>query len=68
MPLVHVVIGNLKNFLNGTFYGVLLKYLQEYLNELSYRLNGRFWESQLPLRLLNVCLAHELVKWVENCL
>lgn len=37
LPLVHVIIGNLKKFLNGTFHGVSLKYLQEYLNEFSYR-------------------------------
>ena len=29
LPLVHVIIGNLKKFLNGTFHGVSLKYLQE---------------------------------------
>ena len=67
LPLVHVVIGNLKKFLNGTFHGVSLRYLQEYLNEFSYRFNRRFWEPQLPLRLLNACLTHAPVKFAENC-
>jgi hypothetical protein len=29
LPLVHIMIDNLKKFLNGTFHGVLHKYLQE---------------------------------------
>jgi transposase-like protein len=66
LPLVHIVIGNLKKFLNGTFHGVSLKYLQEYLDEFSYRFNRRFWEPELPLRLLNACLSHVPVKLAEN--
>jgi len=58
LPLVHIVIGNMKTFLNGTFHGVTHKYLQEYLDEFCYRFNRRFWESELPLRLLNACMAH----------
>jgi transposase-like protein len=58
LPLVHIVIGNMKTFLNGTFHGVTHKYLQEYLDEFCYRFNRRLWESELPLRLLNACLAH----------
>ena len=58
LPLVHIVIGNMKTFLNGTFHGVTHKYLQEYLDEFCYRFNRRFWEPELPLRLLNACLSH----------
>ena len=58
LPLVHIVIGNMKIFLNGTFHGVSHKYLQEYLDEFCYRFNRRFWEPELPFRLLNACLAH----------
>ncbi len=58
LPLVHIVIGNMKTFLNGTFHGVTHKYLQEYLDEFCYRFNRRFWEAELPLRLLNACMAH----------
>lgn len=58
LPLVHTIIGNLKTFLNGTFHGVTHKYLQEYLDEFCYRFNRRFWEHELPLRLLNACLSH----------
>ena len=33
LPWVHVVIGNLKAFLLGTYHGVSPTYLQAYLNE-----------------------------------
>jgi transposase-like protein len=66
LPLVHIVIGNLKTFLNGTFHGVSQRYLHEYINEFCYRFNRRFWEYELPMRLLNACLAHVPIK-TENC-
>lgn len=65
LPLVHIMIGNMKKFLNGTFHGVSSSYLQEYLDEFCYRFNRRFWEPELPLRLLNACLAHVPVKIAE---
>ena len=58
LPMVHIMIGNMKKFLNGTYHGVSGKYLQEYLDEFCYRFNRRFWECELPLRLLNACLSH----------
>ena len=68
LPLVHIVIGNLKTFINGTFHGVSLKYLQKYIDEFCYRFNRRFWEFELPLRLLNACLSHTEVRNAENYL
>ena len=65
LPLVHIMIGNMKQFINGTFHGVSSAYLQEYLDEFCYRFNRRFWEPELPLRLLNACLAHVPVKIAE---
>jgi transposase-like protein len=65
LPLVHIVIGNMKKFINGTFHGVSSEYLQEYIDEFCYRFNRRFWEPELPLRLLNACLAHGPVKTAE---
>ena len=67
LPMVHLMISNMKSFVNGTFHGVSFKYLQEYLDEFCYRFNRRFWEAELPLRLLNACLAHVPVKLAENC-
>ena len=65
LPLVHIMIGNMKKFINGTFHGVSSRYLQEYLDEFCYRFNRRFWEAELPLRLLNACLAHAPIKLAE---
>lgn len=65
LPLVHIIIGNMKKFINGTFHGVSSVYLQEYIDEFCYRFNRRFWEPELPLRLLNACLAHVPVKKAE---
>jgi len=62
LPWVHIVISNLKTFINGTFHGVSGGYLQEYLDEFCYRFNRRFWESELPQRLLNACLVHEPIR------
>lgn len=63
LPWVHIAIANLKRFLLGTFHGVSATYLQEYLHEFCYRFNRRFWEGQLPTRLLNLCLEHTAVKF-----
>ena len=65
LPLVHIMIGNMKKFINGTFHGVSARYLQEYLDEFCYRSNRRFWEPELPLRLLNACLMHTPIKIAE---
>ncbi len=62
LPWVHIAIGNLKAYLLGTFHGVTGKYLQEYLDEFVYRFNRRFWEPELPMRLLNACMDHMPVR------
>ena len=67
LPMVHLMITNMKTFVNGTFHGVSFKFLQEYLDEFCYRFNRRFWEAELPLRLLNACLTHVPVRLAENC-
>jgi transposase-like protein len=58
LPWVHIVISHLKRALLGTFHGVSPKYLQDYLNEFCYRFNRRFWEHELPSRLLRLCVEH----------
>ena len=56
LPWVHVAISNLKRFLLGTFHGAVRAHrLQEYLDEFVYRFNRRFWEEQIPNRLLALC-------------
>lgn len=58
LPWVHIAIANLKRFLLGTFHGTSKAYLQEYLNEFCYRFNRRFWESEIPNRLVRLCTEH----------
>ena len=58
LPMVHIVIGNLKRFLLGTFHSVSKRYLQEYIHEFVYRFNRRRWESQLPQRILQAAVDH----------
>jgi transposase-like protein len=52
---LHVVISNLKAFLNGTYHGVAKTHLQAFLDEFCYRFNRRFWPSQLFARTLVAC-------------
>jgi transposase-like protein len=52
---LHVVIGNLKAFLNGTYHGVPSKHLQAFLDEFCYRFNRRFWLGQLFARTVFAC-------------
>jgi len=58
LPWVHIVISNLKRFILGTYHGISHQYLQEYLDEFAYRFNRRFWEPELPNRLLRLCAEH----------
>jgi hypothetical protein len=41
LPHVHLLFGNLKTWIAGTFKGVSRKYLPRYLKEFSYRVNRR---------------------------
>lgn len=66
LPWVHIAIANLKRFLLGTFHGISLHYVQDYLNEFCYRFNRRFWEKQIPSRLLKLCLNHKAKKSMEQ--
>jgi transposase-like protein len=52
LPLVYIMIGNMKKFLNGTFHGVSSNYLQEYLDEFCYHFNRRFWEPESTMKLV----------------
>ena len=54
---LHIVISNLKSFLNGTYHGVAKVHLQTFLDEFCYRFNRRFWPNQLFARTLVACSA-----------
>ena len=57
LPWVHIAISNAKrNFLNN-FHHVDDSYLQNYLDEFTYKLNRRFLSDRLFERLLIACVA-----------
>jgi transposase-like protein len=65
LPWVHIMIGNLKNFIRGTYHGVSHKHLQSYLSEFCYRFNRRFNELLITDRLLNACLNTSTITYAE---
>jgi len=52
---VHIIAGNAKAWINGTFHGIDRKHLQSYLDEFCYRLNRRFHETELFDRVITAC-------------
>jgi transposase-like protein len=62
LPWVHILIANLKRFILGTYHSVSQRYMQEYLDEFLYRFNRRFWEQQIPNRLLRLCIEHAPIR------
>jgi transposase-like protein len=62
---LHIIIGNAKTFIQGTYHGLGEKHLQSYLDEFCYRFNRRFLEPQLFNRLLNSCLVAKPITYAE---
>lgn len=65
LPWVHILIGNVKSFIRGTYHGVSHKHLQKYLSEFCYRFNRRFNEFQITDRLLTACLSTSTITHTE---
>lgn len=64
LPMVHLLISNLKRWLLGTHKGaVRRKHLQAYLNEFTFRFNRRFWRGPAFVRALGLAVNAE--KWPE---
>lgn len=64
LPLVHLLISNLKRELLGTYKGAWRRqHLPAYLNEFVYRFNRRFWRGPAFLRVLG--LATTATRWPE---
>jgi len=58
---LHILIGNAKAFVQGTFHGLGRKHLQRYLDEFCYRFNRRAFGDEVFARLLNATVnAHPL--------
>jgi len=65
LKLVHILIGNAKSFIRGTYHGVSHKHLQSYLSEFCYRFNRRFNELLITERLFAACLNTSTVTYAE---
>ena len=65
LPWVHTLIANAKGNIRGVYHGVSSKHLERYLAEFCYRLNRRFWESQLFDRLLTACANCSTITFAE---
>lgn len=65
LPWVHILIGNAKNVIRGTFFGVSHKHLQRYLSEFCYRFNRRFVEPQIFDRILFACVSSHKITYAE---
>jgi len=54
---LHVIVSNLKAFIQGTYHGLDRKHLQRYVNEFCYRFNRRRFGNRIFHRLLTVCAS-----------
>jgi hypothetical protein len=57
LPWVHIAIGNLKRFLDGIMHHVSDLYLQNYLNEFTYKLNRRN-QKDIFLRAITIAVNY----------
>jgi len=64
LPMVHLIVSNLKRWLLGTHKGAVLPcHLPAYLNEFTFRFNRRFWRGPAFHRALGLIIHAE--KWPE---
>ena len=54
LPIIHLVFANLKTWLIGIHHGVSHQHLQAYLNEFTFRFNGRFYPFNAFRSLLGI--------------
>jgi len=62
---LHMAIGNVKDFVGGTYHGLAEKHLQMYLDEYCYRFNRRFFRGELFSRLLCAVVSSAKLGFVE---
>lgn len=59
LPIVHLIFGNLKAWINGVHHGVSEDHLQAYLNEFVFRFNRRFYPFNSFRSLLGLAVESE---------
>ncbi|GHV02027.1 hypothetical protein FACS189485_01500 [Spirochaetia bacterium] len=60
---LHTVVSNAKAFILGTYHGLGATHFQAYLDEFCFRMNRRFFASQLFDRLLCACSSTSTVTY-----
>lgn len=65
LPIIHLIFGNLKAWLNGVHHGVSPKHLQAYLNEFVFRFNRRFYPFNAFRSLLGLSVDTESPTYAE---
>jgi hypothetical protein len=65
LPIIHLVFGNLKAWINGTHHGVSADHLQAYLNEFTFRFNRRFYPFNAFRSLLGLSVGAEAPTYAE---
>jgi transposase-like protein len=64
LPMVHLIVSNLKRWLLGTYKGAVLPHhLPAYLNEFTFRFNRRYWRGPAFHRALGLIVHAE--NWPE---
>lgn len=58
---VHTILANAKAFIQGTYHGLGAKYLQEYLDEFTYRLNRRTHPKELFPRFVTAVASSHIL-------
>ena len=61
----HIFISNAKAFIDGTFHGLDPLHMQRYLDEFCYRLNRRWFTSDIFSRLVNACIHAGKITYYE---
>jgi len=61
----HIIISNVKAFIEGTFHGLDSLHLQRYLNEFCYRLNRRWNKHDRVSRLVSACVGAGKITYHE---
>jgi transposase-like protein len=62
---LHIITGNAKAFILGTFHGLGKKHLQCYLNEFCYRFNRRYLHSDIFSRLLYAVTCSSTLRFAD---
>lgn len=62
---LHIIIGNAKAFVNGTYHGLDEKHMQRYLDEFCYRFNRRHFREEIFSRLLVAVVLSSPLRFAE---